>query len=239
MASSGADNGSLIECRDLCKHFRVRDRSVRVLDGVQLSVGRGEIVVITGRTGSGKSTLLGLLGGLDRPSSGAVFLEGRRVDGLAGPQWAAIRRQKIGFLFQSFNLLPSWTAVENVEAALLHTDMPKSTRREKAGSLLAAFALEGRMEHLPSELSVGQQQLVAIARSLANEPLLLLADEPTGDVDPETAREIVSRLAAPVRARGAALIVVTHGGFPLEQADRLLRLANGTLTAAAAAAGES
>jgi len=126
-----------------------------------------------------------------------------------------------------------------VEAALLHTNLPRSARREKARSLLAAFALEDRLEHLPSELSVGQQQLVAIARTLANEPPLLLADEPTGDVDPETAREIVRRLAAPVRTRSAALIVATHGAFPVEKADRLFHLANGALAAAQPTPGES
>jgi len=239
MVSSNADSDPLIECSGLGKQFRVRGRAVRVLDGVALSVRRGEIVVLSGRTGSGKSTLLGLLGGLDRPSAGTIRLEGRRVDGLTSAEWSALRREKIGFLFQSFNLLGSWTAVENVEAALLHTPLRRPERREKARSLLAALGMEGRLDHLPSELSVGQQQLVAIARTVANDPALLLADEPTGDVDPETAVEIIRQLTGAVRDRGAALIVVTHGTFPLDGADRVFRLADGVLAAAEPAPARS
>jgi ABC-type lipoprotein export system ATPase subunit len=217
MQDDGADGEPLLECRGLHKHYRLRDRSIRVLEGVELSVRRGEVVVITGRTGAGKSTLLGLLGGLDRPSSGSILLEGRRVDDLGGSQWSAIRRRKVGFLFQ------------NVEAALLHADVPRAQRRARAEALLAALGLADRLEHLPAELSVGQQQLVAIARALANEPSLLLADEPTGDVDSDSAREIIAQLTAPVRARGAALVVATHGAFPLAEADRAFLLADGVL----------
>ena len=229
MEQPAADADVLVACRDLRKHFQVRGRAIRVLEGIDLAVRGGQIVVVTGKTGSGKSTLLGLLGGLDRPSSGEVWLEGRRVDHLAGAEWSAIRRRKIGILFQNFNLLPSWTARENVEAAMLHTDMARSARRERAQALLSAVGLEDRADHLPSELSIGQQQLVAIARAIANEPSVLLADEPTGDVDPAVASEIVSRLARPVKTQGAALFVVTHGPYPLDQADQAFRLENGTL----------
>ena len=229
MDTGTADHDPLIECADLCKDFHVQKQTIRVLERVHLSVDRGETVVITGKTGSGKSTLLGLLGGLDRPTSGQIILEGRRVENLSNPQWSAIRRRKIGIIFQNFNLLPSWRAVENVEAAMLHTGMARSARRERAKALLAAVGLGDRLEHLPSELSVGEQQSVSLARAFANDPLLILADEPTGDVDPETAGELVKRLTAPARTRGTTLIVATHGTFPLDVADRVFVLKNGSL----------
>jgi len=222
-------DGILLQCTDLRKTFTLREREIRVLDGVNLSVARGETVVITGRTGAGKSTLLALLGGLDRPTAGTVALGGRNMEALSNEELAQLRRTQIGIVFQSHNLLPSWTARENVEAALLHTGTPAARRRERAKALLSELGLGDRMDNLPAELSVGQQQLVAIARALATEPALLLADEPTGDVDPESAQEIIRLLASPVKERGAALVVATHGAFPLDAADRVLYLKDGAL----------
>ena len=230
MNAPGADFEPILECRSLSKHFRILSRTICVFEDVLFSVKRGEIAVITGKTGSGKTTLLSLLGGLDRPTSGTILLEGRRVDQLTNPEWSTIRRGKIGFLFQNFNLLPAWTALENVEAAMLHTDIPKSTRREKAQALLATCGLEEYFSHLPCELSLGQQQLVALARALANDPPILLADEPTGEVDPETAKELVGRLTDSVRTKEMTLIVTTHGTFPRDAADCAFRLSNRNLT---------
>ena len=230
-----ANSGVLLQCTDLRKTFTLRGREIRVLDGVSLSVPRGEIVAVSGRTGAGKSTLLMLLGGLDRPTSGTVALSGRNMEALSNEELAQLRRTQIGIVFQSHNLLPSWTALENVGAALLHTGMPAARRRERVKALLSELGLGGRMDNLPAELSMGQQQLVAIARALANEPELLLADEPTGDVDPESAQEIIRLLASPVRERGAALVIATHGVFPLNVADRVLHLRGGALVPSEAA----
>ena len=231
MNMSGENRNLLIECRGLCKDFTNRNRRINVLKNIHFSVNRGEIVVITGKTGAGKTTLISLLGGLDSPTSGEIFIEGCRVDHLSSTHWSTMRRSKIGILFQNFNLLPSWTAIENVEAAMMHTPISRSTRHEKAKALLTTFGLEARLEHFPCELSLGQQQLVALARALANEPLLLLADEPTGDVDLEIAKELVTRLTELAKRNGTTLVVATHGNFPCNAADRSFLLENNCITA--------
>lgn len=220
----------LLSCTGLEKRFFIRQREVSVLRGINLSVGRGEIVVITGKSGAGKSTLLGLLAGLDRPDSGKIFFGGQELGALSNEKLASLRRTAMSVIFQSFNLLPSWTALENVEAALFHTGLSKKRRREKAMECLKQLGLGGVAFHLPAEMSVGQQQRVAVARTLVNEPALVLADEPTGDVDPETGREIVDLLIAAVREKGTTLLVATHGGFPLDvAAGRTLVLKDGVL----------
>jgi putative ABC transport system ATP-binding protein len=219
----------VLVCRGVTKTFGLNGRQVRVLAGIDLSVRRGEVVVISGRTGSGKSTLLMILAGLDRPTSGSVAVDGSALEGMSGGDLARLRRRKIGIVFQSFNLLPSWTAVENVEAALLHAGLSKAARRDTAAALLRELGLADRLGHLPSELSVGQQQCVAIARALANQPAILVADEPTGDVDPETAETILGHLMPAARQRGAALIVATHGTFPLDVVARRFRMEDGRL----------
>jgi ABC-type lipoprotein export system ATPase subunit len=228
-AITGSHGDVLLQCENLGKTYAMDHRTTRVFSGVNLSVNGGEIVLITGRTGVGKSTLLSLLGGLDRPTCGSVALDGRRLESLSAGELAHVRRKQIGFIFQNHNLLPAWTAFENVEAALLHTGTPAAARRGRAKALLSGLGLGDRMDDLPARLSVGQQQLVAIARALANEPSLLLADEPTGDVDPESAQDIIRHLTAPVRERGAALIVATHGSFPPGVADRAFCMKDGTL----------
>ena len=234
MSDAGAEAAGhpaepVLVCTDVTKCFDGRNGGVRVLRGVNLCVSPGDIVVIVGKTGAGKSTLLHILAGLERPTSGSVTVDGRPLEGLSKGALARLRREKIGIIFQSFNLLPSWTAVENVEAAMLHTGMARAARRERAEALLGQLGLAHRLRNLPAELSAGQQQLVAIARTLANRPALILADEPTGDVDPETAQAIVGRFAALTRQRGVALIVATHGPFPLAVATRLLRVEDGRL----------
>ena len=223
------DGDILLECKDLRKSFTVKRKEIRVLRGINLSVNRGEIVVIAGKTGTGKSTFLGVLGGLERQTQGSVIFEGSDMENLSNEELALLRRQKIGVIFQNFNLLPSWTAYENVEAALLHIGMSKTARREKVKTLLNNLGLGERLDNLPSELSIGQQQRVAIARALANEPALILADEPTGELDAETAQEIIDHLITPVRQKGVTLVIATHGIFPLDIATRVFYMKGGTL----------
>jgi putative ABC transport system ATP-binding protein len=225
---SEPDAAPVLVCTDVTRSF---DGGVHVLRGVSLSAHPREVVVIRGRTGAGKSTLLHILAGLDRPTSGRVAVGGQALDTLPPGALVRLRRDAIGIIFQSFNLLPSWTALENVEAAMMHTPLPRPARREKAEALLDGLGLTPHRGSLPSALSAGQQQLVAVARALANGPRLILADEPTGDVDPETAQGIVERLTALARDQAAALVVATHGPFPLDVATRALRLDDGRLAA--------
>jgi len=226
---SGNEKTAFLQCRDLRKSFTLRGRTVPVLNGVNLAVHRGEKVVITGKSGTGKSTLLGLLAGLEPPNGGRVIFDGQPLSEMKNEELAELRRQEIGIVFQNFNLLPSWTAFENVEAALLHSGLTKAARREKAIHCLAGLGLAELLDHLPTEMSIGQQQRVAVARALIREPKLLLADEPTGDVDPETGSEIRELLFSAVREKGATLVVVTHGAFPLSSADRVFYLKDGVL----------
>jgi len=219
----------LLACTGLEKRFFIHQQEISVLRGINLSVGRGEIVVITGKSGTGKSTLLGLLAGLDRPDAGKILFEGKELGALSHEDLATLRRTKMSIIFQSFNLLPSWTALENVEAALFHTGRTKERRQEKAMECLKQLGLGAVALHLPAEMSVGQQQRVAVARTLVNEPALIFADEPSGDVDPETGKEIVGLLLSAVREKGATLLVATHGGFPLEVAGRVFVLKDGVL----------
>ncbi|HEY3417778.1 MAG TPA: ABC transporter ATP-binding protein [Armatimonadota bacterium] len=229
------DAAPLLECRGVTKSFAVKRATLPVLTGVCFSVQAGEVLVITGRSGAGKSTLLNLLGGLERPTAGSIVFAGRPLETLSAEALAQLRREQIGIIFQNFNLLPTWTTFENVEAALLHTRLTPAERREQVLALLRELGLDERLDNRPAELSAGQQQRVAIARTLAHSPRLILADEPTGDVDPETAAEILARLLAAVRQGGATLIVATHGSFPLDQADRILRLQDGVVREAPAA----
>lgn len=221
----------VFSCRQVTKAFPGKgDGELHVLKDITFEVHRGEIAVITGRSGAGKSTLLSVLAGLDRPTSGAIYLEGQRLDLLPDPEVAAMRRRRIGLIFQSFNLLPSWTAYENIEAALLHTRQAPAARREQVMALMDALGIAPFAHHLPSEMSVGQQQRVAVARTLINAPSLILADEPTGDVDPDTAQEILDLLLAPVRRGEATIIVTTHGNFQIDLADTIYVLRDGVLS---------
>ena len=226
----GTASEFILQGKDLGKSYFTNDRETVVFKGINAAFRKGKVTVVTGRSGVGKSTLLNLLGGLDLPTSGRVVFEDLELNALSNAELADLRSRKIGIIFQSFNLLSSWTAFENVEAALLHTDLDEPAQREKILSLLSRLGLGDRLDNLPAELSVGQQQRVAIARTLINEPALILADEPTGDVDPETAQEILGHLLEAVRNRGASLIVATHGSFPLNHADEVYRLENGGLT---------
>lgn len=226
---TGFDN-MILESKNLSKTFYVKKREILALDHVSFSVKEQEILVIAGKSGAGKSVLLGILGGLDGPTSGTVLFEGLPLDRVSSSELALFRRKKIGFVFQNFNLIPSMTAFENVEVALLNTGMSRGTIRGRIEQLLTEFGLSARFDHLPSELSTGQQQRVAIARALANDPILILADEPTGDLDPTTGREIISYLTKIVRERRLTLVMASHSTSSLEIADGVIFIRDGRLT---------
>ena len=220
----------LIETKDLMKvFFRKGAPSIKALDGVNLKIFGGESLAIVGRSGSGKTTLLNLLGGLDRPTSGRVIFEGRNIDDLSDRDLAVQRRKKVGFIFQTFNLLPALTALENIEVAFIHSQMTTRKITEKASTLLDSFKLSDKSSQLPLELSVGQQQKVAIARALANNPVLILADEPTGEMDPITGREIMAKLFELNERLKVTIIIASHRTLPHDQVDRTLFIKNGKI----------
>ncbi|HLH46509.1 MAG TPA: ABC transporter ATP-binding protein, partial [Acidimicrobiales bacterium] len=192
------------------KRFERNGHTIRALDGVDLRIEDGDFLAIQGPTGQGKSTLLVLLGGLDRPSDGQVVFDGRDLGRLGEVELAALRARSFGFVFQTFNLIPTLTAQENVEAALVPLGVGVAERRRRALEALAELGLGERLGHLPAELSGGQQQRVAIARALVKQPSVLLADEPTGNLDEQTRDEIVALLESLWRDRGLTLVVVTH-----------------------------
>jgi ABC-type lipoprotein export system ATPase subunit len=218
--------GPLLRTRGLGKEYGEGEGLVRALDAVDLELAPGETLAVMGPSGCGKSTLLHLLGGLERPSAGEVWLEGRRIDGLSEKALARLRRQAVGFVFQAFHLVDELTAAENVELpALLAGRSPRAARR-RAAELLERVGLTDRTEHLPSELSGGQRQRVAIARALSNEPLVVLADEPTGNLDSATTMDVL-RLLDSLRSAGQTLLIVTHDARIAATADRLISMRDG------------
>jgi putative ABC transport system ATP-binding protein len=218
----------LIETRALAKVYRVGDNEVHALAGVSVEIDRGEFVAVTGPSGSGKSTFMNLLGCLDRPSSGEYLLGGKAVSAMSGDQLAETRNRHIGFVFQHFNLLPRASALENVALPLVYAGRPKQERKEKAMRLLERVGLAGRAHHLPAQLSGGQQQRVAIARALVAEPLLILADEPTGALDTRTGMEVMA-LFQELNRHGMTLVMVTHEPEVARFARRVLRFRDGRL----------
>jgi putative ABC transport system ATP-binding protein len=223
---------NVIEARDLKKIYIMGEVEVQALRGVSFSIQRGEVVAIMGPSGSGKSTLMNTLGCLDRPTSGEYVLDGEPVATLSDDQLADIRNRKVGFVFQSFNLLSRQTAITNVELPLRYSENTNG-RRERAIEALKAVGLEDRMTHRPYELSGGQQQRVAIARAIVNMPAIIMADEPTGNLDSKVGGEIMNLLLNLNRESGTTLIIVTHDPAIAEQTQRVIRLRDGLLDGAA------
>ena len=220
---------AVIEIQDLVKDYRVGEMVVHVLKGISFEIERGDFVSIMGPSGSGKSTLMNILGCLDKPTSGAYTLDGISVGNLNRDQLAEIRNNKIGFVFQQFNLLARTSAAENVELPMMYTDAPARERHERAMKALLAVGLAGREEHQPSQLSGGQQQRVAIARSLVNDPSIILADEPTGALDSRTSIEIMAIFQRLNREKGITMIVVTHDPDVATYSNRSIHFKDGKL----------
>ncbi|MFD0275315.1 ABC transporter ATP-binding protein [Kitasatospora sp. NPDC127111] len=224
----------MVDVADLRHTFGTGERAVHALRGVSFSIGRGELTALKGRSGSGKTTLLNLVGGLDSPTGGTVALDGIDLAGLDEEGRLAMRRDRIGFVFQSFGLIPVLTAAENVGVPMRLRKVPAARREERARTLLALVGLADHADQRPGELSGGQQQRVAIARALANEPDLIIADEPTGQLDSETGRSIMQLLRAVVRSEGVTALVATHDPTLMELADRVIELKDGRIVEATA-----
>jgi putative ABC transport system ATP-binding protein len=220
----------MYELANTTKKYVQKNREITALNDVTLSIKTGDMVAIQGPTGGGKSTLLQLLGGLDRPSSGGIEIDGRDIEKLGDSELAAIRAKLIGFVFQNFNLIPTLSAIENVELALVPLGIKKDERKSMSQAALESVGLGDRADHLPTELSGGQQQRVAIARALVKEPAVLLADEPTGNLDEETRDEIIGLLENLWKEKGITLIIVTHDSAVAKRAKTRLHIKNGKVT---------
>ncbi|OIP34793.1 MAG: macrolide ABC transporter ATP-binding protein [Deltaproteobacteria bacterium CG2_30_66_27] len=218
-----------IEIRGTTKTYRVGDVRVEALKGVDLSIASGEFVAVMGPSGSGKSTLMNILGCLDRPTTGSYRLDGEEIGILSRDGRAVIRRDKLGFVFQGYNLLPRLSAMENVELPMIYDGTPGSDRRERAFSALSSVGLADRAHHLPSQLSGGQQQRVAIARAIVNTPALILADEPTGNLDSATSEEIMGIFRRLNDERGITMVLVTHEPDIALFAKRVVRFLDGRI----------
>ena len=219
----------MIRIKDMYKIYKIGDIEVRALNGVSLNVKPKEFVSIIGPSGSGKSTLMNMIGCLDVATSGEYLLDGRPVEDLSENELASIRNEKIGFIFQGFNLLSKLTALENVELPLIYRGVDSARRRELAEEALFRVGLEERMHHKPKELSGGQQQRVAIARALSSKPPLILADEPTGNLDSKSGIEVMKMLKE-IHAEGNTIVLITHDSDVARQAERVVRIADGVIT---------
>ena len=224
------DNATPIAAvHDLTRDYQIGDSTVHALRGVTFTLGRGQLIAVQGRSGSGKTTLLTLLGGLERPTSGQVWIDGAEVTAMNEDQLVELRRHRLGFIFQTFGLLPILTAAENVEVPLRLAGIDRSARTERARALLDMVGLGERAKHRPDELSGGEQQRVAVARALANQPALLLADEPTGQLDSRTARTIMQLLRRLVEEEAVTILVATHDPNLIDLADRVIAIRDGRL----------
>ena len=224
---------TLVNIREVHKTFTRGDEKIDVLQGLSVGIAKGEFLALMGPSGSGKSTLLNLIGGLDRPTSGAVEVGGVRIDQLSEAKLAAWRARHVGFVFQMYNLLPALTAERNVELPLLLTGLSGAERRKNVATALAVVGLADRMKHYPRQLSGGQEQRVGIARAIVTDPTLLLCDEPTGDLDRKAGDEVLDLLQTLNREQGKTIIMVTHDPHAADRATRTLHLDKGVLVAAA------
>ena len=218
----------LIELKNIYKIYHMGDEEVRASDGVSLSINRGEFVAIVGKSGSGKSTLMNIIGALDVPTEGEYILGGEDVSEMSDDQLAQIRNKMIGFIFQQYNLLPKLNLLENVELPLLYAGAPVQERKERALKSLAKVGLEEKWKNLPNQLSGGQQQRVSIARALAGEPSLILADEPTGALDSRTSREVLNFLRQ-LNEEGNTIVMITHDNSIALEAKRVVRIKDGKI----------
>jgi len=222
-------NDVVVETIDVHKVYRLGRIEIHALRGVSLQVRKGEFISIMGPSGSGKTTLLNIIGTLDKPTKGKVYLDGEDITALSDKKLTQIRRKKIGFVFQFHNLIPVLTAIENVELPMVIAGVPREERKKRALHLLKLVGLEDRVNHRPSELSGGEQQRVAIARALANNPSIILADEPTGELDTENSKMVMKIFREAISEEGATSIVVTHNPIVASLTDRILQLRDGKI----------
>lgn len=218
----------LIDVRNIYKIYNPGENQVNALDGVSLTIDEGEFVAIIGQSGSGKSTLMNMLGLLDTPTEGEYYINGKLVDNLTDDEMSTIRNEHIGFIFQGFNLISSLSAVENVELPLVYRGMKKEERRRISIDALEKVGLGERINHLPSQMSGGQQQRVAVARAIAAKPPVILADEPTGNLDTRSTKEVMKMLHA-LKNEGKTVIVITHDNEIAEQSERVIRIRDGKI----------
>ncbi len=220
---------TVIQVENLVKIYQLGKVSIPALRGISFDVAKGEFLVVMGPSGSGKTTLLNLIGAIDKPTSGRISIDGRDITTLGEGELTKLRRHKIGFIFQFYNLIPALTALENVELPMLTAGVSRKIASKRAFQLLETVGLVERVGHLPDELSGGEQQRIAIARALANRPSVILADEPTGDLDTKTGMEVVQILHDTSKKENATVIVVTHDPMITEKADRILHMIDGNI----------
>jgi len=219
---------NIIQLDNVSRNYKMGESEVKALSNVNLNIKRGDFIAIVGPSGSGKSTMMNLVGALDLASRGDIFLDGQNIEHLHESELAQIRGRKIGFVFQTFNLIPTLTALENVELPMMFQNIPKRERTEKAKKLLEEVKLGHRMKHLPNELSGGERQRVAIARALANNPEVILADEPTGNLDTKTGEEI-TQMFINLNKQGKTIIIVTHNVDLAKHANKIIKLRDGEI----------
>ena len=225
-----AQGDTIIVMRDIIKRFYIgTPNELQILNGISLDVKKGEFLSIVGASGSGKSTLMNIIGALDRPTEGTYLLDGLRVDQAKDDQLSVIRNRKIGFVFQTFNLIPRTSALKNVELPMLYANVPLAKRTTRAKELLEMVEMSDRMDHMPNELSGGQKQRVAIARAMANDPAIILADEPTGALDSKTGRLVMDLFHTLHKKQGKTIVLITHNYQLATETDRIITLSDGRI----------